>query len=460
MNKLFLLFLPIVLTVSQPAQPNIVLILVDDMRYDDLAYMPHTQGLIGERGAIFTNYFVTQSVCCPARVSILRGQYPHNHGITHNDLPDGGFKKVQADGIESSTLATWLDEAGYTTAIFGKYLNDYRSGDAAYIAPGWDRWYAKTQGYYINWKVSDQGVLSGLIADYETDVLSQRTVSFIQQGANTPFFIFLNPPAPHGPAIPASRHAGLFTNLPGLRPPSFNEADMSDKPSFMTEPLLGDGDIDYIDNLYRKRLETLQAVDEMVESIVLTLENSGQLENTYIIFTSDNGFHLGEHRQKEGKNTVYEEDMRVPLLIRGPGIAPGQIVPELVTNNDLPATIAQWAGVSVPAWVDGRSFAPLLRDTPWRHGFLQERWPPSQVQAGTPRLYHALRNECYTYVEYANGEGELYDLRTDPYQLNNIYLSTDPALIAIFSARLAALKTCAGETCRVEEETISRCELN
>ena len=296
-------------------KPNIVFILADDMRASDLDYMPNTQNLLTNQGVKFTKAWVTRSLCCPSRASTLRGQYAHNHGVWVNVPPMGGFWNFYDNGLENSTIATWLDAAGYDTILIGKYLNRYgldRNGNYApttYVPPGWDYWYG-WQGAYpsnttydINEKRSkDQQ--QGQIVTYnrseihDTDLHAQTAEDFIRNTAGgAPFFMHLSPNAPHHPSYYAARHANLFTNTPLPKPSSFNEADVSDKPQWVrNKPRLSSTQISDMTQFYRKRLRALQSLDEMVGRLVNALSATGELSNTYIVFTSDNGLHLGEHR--------------------------------------------------------------------------------------------------------------------------------------------------------------------
>ena len=308
---------------------------------------------------------------------------------------------------------------------------------------------------YFNCTLNENGVLvtyGSEPEDYLTDVLSGKATDFIRR-TTAPFFIYLTPHAPHEPAIPAPRHVGFFADRIAPRPPSFNEADISDKPTWIRAiPLLTQSEIDAIDAGYRDRLETMLAVDDMVAAQIRTLEETGQLDNTFIFFTSDNGYHLGQHRLI-GKDTIYEEDIRVPLIVRGPGVPAGQTVNHLALNSDLAPTLAELAGASAPEFVDGRSLVRVLSDTPpplanWRQRFLVESWPPHAVESGM--VYHALRTQEYIYVEYLE-EHELYDLESDPYQLDSFYSTADPDLIAQLASQLDPLRDCAAASCRSAE---------
>jgi arylsulfatase A-like enzyme len=476
-------------TASTPSRPNILYILTDDMAVTDLQYMPKTLELLGAQGVTFENFFVSMALCCPSRACMLRGQYPHNTQIVGNNRPDGGFGKFHQLGLEESTIAVWLQDAGYNTALFGKYLNGYPgSMGKEYIPPGWTEWYSAVEGSaydQYNYTLNENGALvsyGDAPEEYGTDVYAAKAMDFMSRSIaqGEPFFAYVSVYAPHDPATPAPRHENLFADLTLPRPPSFNEGDMSDKPQGLRENgALTHGNNNNLERLYRKRIQSLQAVDEMVANFVTQLDALGQLDNTYIVFTSDNGYHLGEHRLPQGKNTPYEEDIRVPLLVRGPDMPAGEVVDALTGNIDLAPTFAEWGGISAPDFVDGRSLVPLLQSVPridnptfpWRDAFLLERGSQSsQTSINVPATpsatleapdspfdrspavnYVGLRTADYTYIEYANGEIELYDLRADPYQLQNIASTADPGLLAMLHEWLEALRQCAGESCRSAE---------
>jgi N-acetylglucosamine-6-sulfatase len=457
----------VVLTFAGPAlaqsrakPPNIVFVLSDDEDLGIHAYMPKVKALIEDQGAVFENFFVTYPLCCPSRASILRGQYPHNTLVLGNLPPEGGFLTFRRLGLEASTIATWLRTAGYRTAFYGKYLNGYGETDAA--PPGWDEWHAaNNDGYFnVNYELNENGKIvpyGGAPEDYLTDVIAGKAAAHIRQFAaeGRPFFLYVATFAPHSPYNPAPRHKGMFKDAKLPRPPSFNEDDVSDKPGFIQElPRLNEDQISKITTHYRQRLECLQAVDELVETLVDTLKDTGELERTYIVYASDNGFHLGEHWMLEGKDTAYEEDLRVPLAIRGPAIAKGRKVSGMVLNIDLAPTFAAWAGTKPPDFVDGRSLMPLLEDpsVPWRRSFLVQRLGLETDERLKPANALAIRTERYTYIAYNNGEREMYDLETDPDQLQSIEPMADKGLIAALAARLTELRACQAERCRELED--------
>ena len=298
--------------------------------------------------------------------------------------------------------------------------------------------------------------------DYETDVLASKMVDFIQRNSGDgPFFMYAAPGAPHLPAKPAPRHEDGFEGVTAPRVPSFNEEDVSDKPAWVHSlPLLGPDDMETIDDIYRKRLQSMLSVGDMVAMILAALESVDELDQTYIIFTSDNGFSVGEHRRILGKGTAYDESIRVPLIIRGPGISGGQVLKDIVLNNDLAPTVAELAGVPVSDFVDGRSLVPLLNGkTPaagWRVGFLIGHWARRSANGGGLPEYAAVRTPDYLYVEYVTGERELYDLRSDPYQLESLHATAEPELIFGLAAWLDELRNCVGEGCRKTESSPPR----
>jgi arylsulfatase A-like enzyme len=329
-----------------------------------------------------------------------------------------------------------------------------------YVPPGWVEWEAlRDTRKFFNYRMNENGhvVRYGHGADdYQTDVLAAKTADFIARAAKQPFFIYLAPSAPHLPATPAPRHTAEFSHAIAPRTASFNEKDLNGKPAWLRQhPPLSSEDIAEIDQVYRNRLQSMLAVDDMVEKIVTALQTQGLLDHTYIFFTSDNGYHLGEHRLKEGKNTPYDEDIRTPLIVRGPGVPAGRTVQHLALNIDLAPTLAEIAGVTAPGFVDGRSLKPLLAATlpptrAWREDFAVEHWAHSNAKkpVSRPPSYAALRTKDHLYVEYVTGERELYDLSADPHEMRNLAGSAAAGLLARFSKRLSTLEHCTGESCR------------
>ncbi len=462
-------------------RPNVVLILTDDLdagllqRYG--VRYPNLRELAAE-GTTFENAFVTDPLCCPSRATTLRGQYAHNHGIVGNWPPLGGAGVFRDLGREDSTVATWLRDGGYRTTLVGKYMNDYH-GDR--VPAGWDGWYGIAGGHQDH-DLNENGWIRRYDpARYHLDdVLAGKAAGSVRRSPEheAPFFMWVGTQAPHAPANPAPRHEGAFSHARLPRPPSFNEGDVSDKPDWVRDnPRLERGEIPPMQDLYRDRLRSMLAVDEMVGRLMDALEESGELDDTYVFFTSDNGWHAGQHRLTTGKWTAYEEDVRVPLIVRGPGVPAGRTLPHLVLNNDLAPTFAGLAGVDPPGFVDGRSLEPLLKDDPpptegWRTAFLVEAAtelgptavpplsgdPLPENWRGLPREswgrpgLEAVRTGDMLYVEYGDGGRELYDLRQDPHQLTNRYETADPELLRRLQERLESLRDCSGSGCRAAEE--------
>jgi N-acetylglucosamine-6-sulfatase len=439
---------------TPPLKPNFVFILTDDMRKDDLKYMSKTRALLKTQGKQFQNAFVSYPVCCPSRATVMRGQYAHNTGVWHNNAgPDGGWQGYVNHGHEQDNIATRLHDAGYRTGLFGKYLNGYRGTTKP---KGWDDWFAMNFGSgYFKYDVNDNGTQKFFgtgASDYSTDVLSREARSFIGASdvAGKPFFAYVTPFAPHEPAIPAPRHANAFDGEMAPRLPSFNESDMGDKPPWLPKLPISDTQIAEIDARHENRAESLQAVDELVEAVINKLHNVGALNTTYVVFTSDNGWHHGEHRIRLSKYQPYEESIRMPLLVRGPGVQAGTTTNKLTLNADFLPTFTDLAGITTPEYVDGRSLRPVLERsaTSWRTAILLER--RSDVDFPDPSLYGIRTSDGKKYIEYEGGFKEFYDLKTDRYELNNSY---DPnSAPADLATRLQALKDCAGATCRTAED--------
>jgi len=492
-------------------RPNVLFILTDDMRFDDLQYMPHVRQLIADQGMTFDNEFDNVTLCCPARTSILRGQYSHNTGVLTNDATNGGFETAHRTNIEQSTIATAMQSAGYSTGLFGKYLNGYPDTvDPSYVPPGWNAWSSSTKGnayseynYTLN-QNGTQVAYGKTRKDYGTDVYFQQATDFIGQAAKSakPFFVYLAVYAPHQPATPARGDLQLFPGLQAPRDPSYNEADVSDKPQYIRDrPLLTAKQQTQIDALNRRRAQSLQAVDRDVAALIGQLQTSGQLANTDIIFTSDNGFHLGQHRLPAGKQTAYETDIHLPLLIRGPGIAAGAHVSAITGNIDLAPTIAALGGTTLTDKPDGRSLVAFLTTAPaaggvpapqaWRVAYLLEHWTSTSVATPRPGAgelepddmdqgatvdtgdgttdtsttvaapakpagvsipeFQGLRTATYTYVEYSTGERELYNVVKDPNELDNLARAANPMLISALHQRLSDLRSCSADECRTIE---------
>jgi N-acetylglucosamine-6-sulfatase len=433
------------------AVPSIVMIVTDDMRADDWEVLPRTRALLADAGTTFPNFILTTPQCGPSRATIFTGRYAHSTGISGNR---GTYTIFHDSGLEADSVAVWLQSAGYRTVLVGKYLNGYEDEANGAVPTGWTDWHGVAEGQvaYDDFSISDNGTLTRFRRGdkekvYSTDVFTERALSVISGTApEQPLFLMLNMAAPHTPSIPADRHADLFPDAAVPRTDAFNETDVADKPLYIRaiDPLTPDL-IAEMDVKRRKRWQALQAVDEAVERVVAMLAMKGRLDSTVILFLSDNGYLLGEHRLN-GKQVPYEESIRVPLVVRGPGFDAGVICEDLVGNLDLAPTLAAIAKLDVPETVDGRPLPMTHTDpSPPRQAIMIE-----DLKIGEAGYwYHALRTPSLLYVEYYTGERELYDLTLDPMQLTN--LAGNPAVgetVAALSVRLAALAECRGTTCR------------
>jgi N-acetylglucosamine-6-sulfatase len=441
-----------------PVRPNVVMIMTDDQTVESMRVMPNVKSLLADRGVTFDNSFVSYSLCCPSRATYLTGQYAHNHGVWGNSAPNGGYYKLDS----TNTLPVWLQRAGYQTIHIGKYLNGYGTRNAREVPPGWGLWYGSvdpTTYRFYNYTLNENGntVNYGTgVANYQTDVYARKAVDLIARQAADPrpFFLSVAFLAPHSGAprdpddpagqptpSPAPRHRNVFRTQPLPTPASFNEADVSDKPAAIrNRPLLTTTRISRIRENYQQRLESLLAVDEAVAQIVAQLAAIGKLDQTYIIFTSDNGFMHGEHRVPQGKVVLYEPSIRVPLIIRGPNIPAGKHRSQFVENIDLAPTIVDAADVQPGRRMDGTSVLPFAKDSILHSG--------RDLLLETP-TYAAIRSPNWLYAEHVTGEKELYKLASDPGQLNSLH--NDLGLAATrtnLAARLARLRGCSGVACR------------
>lgn len=433
------------------AKPNLVVVVADDLDLPTYGELTSLRDSIAARGLSFTRAYAAQPLCAPSRASILTGQYTHNHRVYSNHAPDGGFPAFLR--LEQATIATWLKAAGYRTALVGKYLNDYpRTAADGHVPPGWDDWYGHMSGLedgrYINYWVNDNGTISrrgSLEQDYSTDVEAARAVQAIQgvAGRSEPLFLYLAPEAPHSPAFYAVRHGSEFANAGAPRVPSFNESHVDDKPSWVRQLLyLTPAEVAEADRFQRWRLRSMRAVEEMIDSVTSALAATQRLENTYIFFVSDNGLLMGQHRAVNAKGCAYEECIGIPLAVRGPGVPVGS-VDSFALNVDLAPTLLELAGAPIPASIDGRSLLPFLQGrqpSSWRSDVAIENYGLG--------LSYSLRNQDWLYNHQDTDERELYDMRSDPYQLDSQHRRADPAALLSFESRLQSLLTCQGASCR------------
>ncbi len=401
-------------------RPNIVLIVTDDQRPDSLVRMPYVQRLLVDAGMRLDRAIVTDPLCCPSRVTMLTGRYSHSTNVYTSEEPYGGWSRFTASGGETTTIATALHGAGYRTGLIGKYLNGYQNA-GAYVPPGWDRWFATVSPRYYGYTVFTDN--AGFVTfgsapeDYLTDVLKIRAKRFVRNTpTEVPLFLMVTPFAPHGPSTPAPRHDGSYADATVELGPAVDEKDVSDKPAYIQAR--GKTDPARLTSRTIEQWESLLAVDEMVRTIVNTLEETGRIGNTVLIYTSDNGYSNAEHRWN-GKQVPYEESVRVPLVVRSDGeIPPGIVSDALVSNVDLAPTIADFAQVTLPG-VDGVSLRPLMTDTSSsaRDSVVLEFVTPPTSPVPT---YCGVRTTRFSFVHYATGEEELYDLGADPWQLQNV----------------------------------------
>jgi arylsulfatase A-like enzyme len=547
-KKLFGFVLPILVllagynlnAIAEPIPPfNVIVIMTDDLSTDALntllagGYMPNLQQELINQGVWFENAFVTNPVCCPSRATYLTGRYSHNNKVLSNLSPDpfksgiawpGWLSEIGAPGQNQQTIATWLKGSGYTTGFIGKYLNGYGKvapSDIAdpktYIPPGWDDWQGlidPTTYQVYNYQLNDNGTVvsyGGNAEDYQTDVIAQRAVAFIQARTQSgeSFYLNIAPLAPHvvitnifeilqsmdyregfeSTILPAPRHDYLVDGdiangeipAPTFKP-AFNEADLADKPlcnvspptagiTYNTEPnCVGDldelrpVDIANLEAQYKNMLASMLAVDDLIGDVAEVLQQEGLENNTAVIFTSDNGWFYGEHRLV-GKDLAYEESIRVPLVIKVPGMATVEIASQIALNTDLAPTIAELANVLPTAVVDGTSLVPILQvpaRTDWhRRSFLVEHWFIPSLFKFEMATYAALRHidtgPDYLYVGWRTDKNapntithrEFYNHNIDPDQLNSFDL---PQTIAdTLDGFISKLRLCSGETCRILE---------
>ena len=510
-------------TIRQQSRPNVVMVMVDDMRVDDQKYMPWTRRLIARQGVNFVNAVSPYPLCCPARASTLSGLYVHNHRV-FDTMPPFGFTSFD----DSSTLATWLERGGYANALLGKYLNGYgwmpepgtTSGNTLrYVPPGWTDWRASFDGgfpaghpqtgntyAYFNTTLSDNG--RGFVSNrgrYQTEVYGNLSQQIVREHARSdkPFFYYLSFTAPHNgaprerrdpdpvvrsdgkrvdfptPAVPPAYH-GMFNRRIKQAPGAdWDPAKTTNKPEHLRLPALTGAERAAMLDLTRQRAEALHVVDLQVRRLVRSLRASGELEETFILFTSDNGYFLGEQGIRSGKTLPHDPALRVPLLVRGPGIPVGEKRYDPFMTIDLAPTIADFAGVRPGHPVDGTSMLPVARhgDRGWKRAVLTATGPRDTVQdvddTGAPldaqdpgrrelRWALGVRTDRYLYVRVAAGEGvdeELYDMALDPKQLHNL-VRRDPVTgqnvvepgytltLKLLRDELQRVRACDGAACR------------
>ena len=475
---------PAIAEAKPPKRPNVVLFVTDDQATQTVRpdTMPNLLSLFRPSATEFTNAIVTTPLCCPSRATMLTGQYGHNNGVLRND-----YRQLDE---RNNTLPVWLSRAGYRTIHVGKYLNLYRKarGPEAEPAPGWDAWQTVQEpiNYYdYDWSVNGRTKHYGTEdRDYLTDVINRKAVSQVRRFApkRKPFYMQLDEYAPHdspgrgtGPChtnhdpVPAPTEENLFQSAELPQPPSFDESDVSDKPSFMRHQL--PVDVSAVTRNYRCALASLRAVDRGIAQVHRALKKAGELSDTVFIFTSDNGYYYGEHRLRYKLNP-YEEALRVPLMISIPprfldGAAAVSRTSEPVANIDFAPTILELADASPCRKrgkcrvMDGRSLMPLLRGSAtWPHDRALMIEYEGKHHGFSSCIYQGVRVPGQVYIEHPvvpnfdtaecvpSSEAEHYDLEDDPYQLENLYpapaATPDGQRQRALALRLQGLRGCSG----------------
>jgi N-acetylglucosamine-6-sulfatase len=449
-------------------RPNFVLVVTDDLTKRDYFDLGRNLSTFTSGGTFFQNAFVTTALCCPSRASILTGLYAHNHHITQHIDTGTGYEQYHSEGYDQKDLPVWLKDAGYETGLVGNYMNKYDAQSDG-IPTGWTDWYGADTPT-DSWTLNENGRLRGYpqdptLRDYEPfeDVVGDKASKFVGKAhaSGRPFFLWYGTHAPHAPELVAPQDEDIVENWPSYNPPAFNERDVSDKPRWVRgQPPLTPTQKQTLEQKRQERLASMLAVSRNLKRLKDELRATGELDNTYLILTSDNGYHLGQHRLGSGKMTAYEEDMRVPLAISGPGVASGS-VRHLVLNTDLAPTIADLAGAKPSLTPDGRSLAPLLPERRsgiapdrFRRRFMEENWQGPIPAPTGPKPFpaptnFAVRGQDFLYNRYATGETEYYDLSRDPYELESKHV--DGTYKGNLNSLWRRLRDCQGVECRRAE---------
>ncbi|KAL4878216.1 Six-hairpin glycosidase-like protein [Aspergillus karnatakaensis] len=466
---------------SPKSRPNFLFVFTDDqdLTLNSVEYMPIVSSRIRDQGIDFTNHFVTTSLCCPSRVSLWTGKQAHNTNVTDVSPPYGGYPKFISQGFNEDWFPVWLQNAGYNTYYVGKLFNSHSvdtyndpfvkgfNGSDFLLDPF-------TYSYWNSSYQRNHDPPRSYEGHYTTDVTEEKALGFLDDALadkSRPFFLTVAPIAPHfergsppKEPIPAPRHAHLFPDAKVPRVPSFNPLNQTG-PSWINDlQHQNQTVVDYEDHFYRQRLRALQGVDELVDNLLTRLEDADQLENTYIIYSSDNGFHIGHHRLPPGKSTSYDEDIRVPFFVRGPGIKPGQKETDVTTHIDFAPTVFELVGLPLRGDFDGTPLRIRNNSQAVKHEHVTvEYWGLSVLEGDyanlSPQGNHRMPNNTYKsirliseeynlfYAVWCTNEHELYDLHRDPYQIHNIYATTSPRVLSRLDALLLVLKSCAGKTC-------------
>lgn len=437
------------------SRPNVLVFTADDASVSDLEHMPQVRRLLSEHGTTMTQAIAPAPICVPSRASLLTGQYAHNHGALTITGHQGGFASFRDD----DTLPAWLADAGYHSTFAGKYLNGYGERKASrYVPPGWDDWFGATGGTtykFFNGEYNHNGRILRR-PEHNSDVLSDFTQRMIARRARSsrPWFAWVNFVAPHsGGKNEADDPRRMATTTPARRHRNmFRRLRLPDRP----EMFVGGGspwggpvrprlDAAAVTEVFQQRLESLQSVDEAVGVAVRALRRTGQLDDTYIMFTSDNGYLTGEHN-RVGKLRPFDRSLRIPLVVRGPGIPAGRALATPTTVPDLAVTIAAIAGVSPGREVDGTDMLPY-----WRSSTTYDRIVPIEaypVHNAVERMYSGIRSAQYTYVLRRTGEETLFDRAADPGELVN--LASHPGYASVLRSMRewdARYRDCAAASC-------------
>ncbi len=454
------------------SRPNLLMITVDDAAWGDMEHMPHLQRLLADQGVTLERGTAPTPLCVPARASLLTGQYAANHGALSISGPAGGFKAFD----DADTLPVWLQDAGYDTMFVGKYLNGYgKKGTGEYVPPGWSTWRAAMDPSTYNFAeqtISVDGTPEHAV-QYSTDRYRDLTVDLLEdpERQDKPWYMWVNYVAPHtgGPPepddprerYPRDRHAPKTTRPADRDRDTFSDLDLPDNPSVFEKDVSDKVVVRATHRQWNKRhrnqfrlvrqrrVEALQSVDRAIRATVRTLRRTGQLESTYIVFTSDNGYAVGEHNLLN-KLWFYRDIIGIPTYVRGPGLPKGKTSATPVTNADWAPTFAALAGATPTRLQDGVDVTPWL-SRPRRAGTRVipiEAWPP---RSGGESLYAGVTTGDLTYVKGRKGRVEVYDLRTDPWQLHNV--ARDPRyaeLVSELGELSASVRDCAGDSCPQE----------
>lgn len=410
---------------ASDGRPDIVFVMTDDQEQSTLPYMAHLKNEVGAKGAVLEDHHLTEPLCCPTRATVLTGMYAHNTGIVDN-AP--GFPEFRNRGLEQKSVNVALRDAGYWTSHVGKVMNYYEE-NPSYVPPGWDDWHAwatnSSVSDYNSYKMNDDGVVSSQ-TKYNTDLYQDRARAAIREAPDDrPMYLQVWTNAPHSPFQPAERHKGMFASAKIPRTPDFTGGTTAD-------------------STWRKKLQMLQSVDELLKGVDAELAAEGKLENTYVFYVSDNGFRIGYRNLPNGKRYWYYTDVQFPMYVRGPGIAAGTKIGALTGSNDLAPTFADIAGTTLPD-ADGRSLLPLLADprTPWRKYLGLEH--PTDAQS--PYRWTGVVTDTHKYVK-RNAGNRLYDRAADPHEVKPI---TNATLGNELLRKTDELHACEGEACRLAE---------